>query len=195
MAPKVKQRRPISRRILLRRTTWLPRTGPRLPILITSSSRQVSRSRFISSPRRCGTILQLQRCSPSRRTSTIPITATTRMQATASRCFRHKNLHHRCRNIRSLQSPAMAIYGRPGIGATLRRATSGYRVPGRCRLKWASYGRLDIGDSRRESTASTTASGAHMSATTAALTMGSAMAASAIRAGIGAEIVSTITAP
>ena len=72
-----------------------------------------------------------------------------------------------------------------------------YWVPGawRGRLKWASCGRPDIGDSLAACINTITAFGANMSATTAALTMDSATSAPAIRAGIGAEIGSTITVP
>ncbi len=185
MAPRVKQRRPISRRIPQRRATWLPRTELRRPIPVISSSR-----------RRLSRTLRLRWCNRPLRirpTPTASLTPTTSKRITASRCFRPNSPHRHCRNIRSLRSPATAIYGRPDIGATLLRATSGYPVPGRCPLKWASCGRLDIGDSQSASIASTTAFGAHMSATTAALTMDSAMAASAIRAGTGPEIVSAIT--
>src|ERR1035441_8326063 len=94
-----------------------------------------------------------------------------------------------------MTAPAMAICGRPDIGAMLLRATIGCPAPGRGRLKWASCGRRDIGDLSAVGTAITMVIGADISATTAALTMDSATSESAIRAGTGTEIVSTITVP
>ena len=86
------------------------------------------------------------------RTRTIQITNPTqaaRIRATASRCFKHNSPHHRCRNIRSLNVPAMAICGRRDIGAMLLRATIGCPGHGRSRLKWAICGRRILGVFRR----------------------------------------------
>ncbi len=173
----------------------MPRINRTRQLPTTCRQRTTTRS---SSMRRRHRLIQRQRCSKLLQTRTIPITKTTpatRMQVTASPCFRPSSLRHRCRYIRSLRSPAMAIFGPPDIGATLLGATSGYPASGRIRLKWAFCGRPVIGDSQPASIASTTVSGANMSATMAALITDSATVAWAIRADIGTEIVSTTTAP
>ncbi len=81
----------------------------------------------------------------------------------------------------------------PGYWSYAPQATSGCRVPGRGHLRSASSGRQDIGDSLAGCMATITGFGGSMSATTAALTMASAMAASAIWVDTGPEIVSAIT--
>ena len=83
----------------------------------------------------------------------------------------------------------------PGYWSYAPRATTGYPALGRNRLKWATYGPPDIGEFTMAAIAITTAHGVNMSVTTVALTMDSAMAAPATRAGTGADGASTITAP
>jgi hypothetical protein len=168
--PKLQQRRPKRRRP----TTWLLPTVLSQP-MISSSLRQHSRSQLAGVP-------------------TTTTVATIRTRATASLCSRRKSPHQSCLSIRSLNVPAMAIYGRQDIGAMLRRATTGFLVLGPNRPKWATFGLPDIGDFTVAGIVITTARGVSMLATTAASTMDSATEAPATRAGTGAEGASTITA-
>ena len=110
-----------------------PRTELRLPIPVISS-RQVSRSL-----RRLSRLLRLRQCNRSHKTRPIPTaspTPTTSKRITASRCFRPNSLRRHYRNIRSLQSPAMAIYGRPDIGASSSGLFLGARRLGVATSKW-----------------------------------------------------------
>ncbi len=178
-APNLQQHRPKRRRP----TTLPPPVGPSQPVSTISSS--------------------LLRQGESQITGIMPMmaptmmtqTMTTRMGATASLCFRRKSPHRSCRNIRSLNVLEMAICGHQDTGAMPPRATTGYPALGRNRLKWATYGPPDIGEFTMAAIAITTAHGVNMSVTTVALTMDSAMAAPATRAGTGADGASTITAP
>ena len=117
------------------------------------------------------------------------------MLATASRYFRPKSLRHRCRSILGHRAPEMVTCGRPDIGATHLKATTGSPECGRGRRKWAFCGRLVIGALWEACIAITTDLGAGMSATTAVLTMDSVTAAPATRVVIGAGTASTTTVP
>src|ERR1700735_161428 len=114
-------------------------------------------------------------------------TRATRTPATGSRRFRHQPPRHRCRNIRSPTAPAMVICGRRDIGAILLRDTTGYPVHGRGRPTGACWGRRATGDLPGDDTATTTGSGAGISAITAALTMDSATSGLAMKGGTGKE--------
>ena len=171
------QRKPKRHRL----TIWLRLTGPSNPApMINRSLRPRGSSPAIVAPTM---------------TTMTTLTTTIRTAATASLCFRPKSLHQSCRNTRSRNVPVMVIYGRPDIGAIPRRATTGFPARGPSRLKQATCGPPVIGAITVAGIATTTALGDSMSATTAALTMDSATAAPGIRAGTGAEIVSTTTAP
>ena len=113
--------------------------------------------------------------------------------ATANQSSKPSSPRLSSRNIRSQIAPAMAICGLLDIGAMLPRATTGCPAPGRGPLKWAICGRRDIGDLSAAGTAITTAFGAGISATTAALTTDSVTSESGIRAGTGTATVSTTT--
>jgi len=161
-------------------TIWPQPTGHSKPVPMTNSSlRRQSASRTTDVPMAAMT-------TPATTTSTVTM---------ASPCFRHKSPHQSCRNIRSLNAPAMAISGRPDTGAMHPGVTTGSQAPGRNRLKWATCGPRDIGDFMAAGIVITTVHGVSMSATTVALTMDSAMAEPATRAGTGADAASIITAP
>jgi hypothetical protein len=185
-APKLQQLRPKRRRPI----TWLPSMGASKPAPMISSNLRLSTS---SSLRRQGGP-RITGITPMTATTMTTPTTTVSMGATASQCSGHKRPRRRCRNTRSPNAPAMAIYGRPDIGAMLPRATTGFPAPGHSRLKWATSGPPDIGEITVAGIVITTARGVNMSATTAALTMDSAIAAPATRAGTGAADASTITA-
>jgi hypothetical protein len=171
LVPNLPRRRP---------TTWPQPTGHNKPAPTINN-----RPRRQNAPRKTGVPM------PTMTTQS----TTTKTAATASPCFRHKSPHQNCRNIRSLNAPAMAISGRPDIGAMHPGVTTGSLAPGRNRLKWAICGPLDIGDFMAAGIVITMVHGVNTSATTAALTMDSAMAEPATRAGTGADAASTTTGP
>src|ERR1700732_3288117 len=107
-----------------------------------------------------------------------------RTKATGSRRSKRPTLHQSCRNNPSLNVPAMAICGRPDIGAILLKAITGYRAHGRGRPRWVICGRRATGDFLVADTATTMDSGAGTSVTTAALTTYAATWVLAIKAAL-----------
>ena len=176
--PKRQLRRPKRHRPI----TWHPPTAPSQPVSTISS--------------------RLRRQGRSHVAAMIPMTAPTMTTPTMTTGYSYGQPVLQAQE----PPPALPEYSQPECPGDGYLWTPGYWsyapqgyywVPGawRSRLKWATCGRPDIGEFTTAGIAITTAHGVYMSATTVALTMDTGMAARAIRAGTGADVASTITAP